>query len=155
MHKTLANGYGRIMIRDDKDNPKTQPAHRVSWTMHYGPIPDGLIVCHSCDVNYPVGDITYRRCVRPDHLYLGTTADNMSHMAETGRAAQGQRHGAYLHPEKILRGEKSGYAKLTAEDVMKIRSLYIPGTVRQQDLADMFHVSQTTIWQVLTRQTWK
>jgi hypothetical protein len=75
------SGYGYIGISPHY----FQPAHRVAWALTYGPIPDGLSVLHSCDVNYPVGDITSRRCVNPAHLYLGTHADNMRHMAETGR----------------------------------------------------------------------
>lgn len=75
--------------------------HRVSWEMHVGPIPDGMLVCHKCD-NPP--------CVRPDHLFLGSDADNLRDMAIKGRA------GSVVHPEKLLRGDAWKAAHPLPED---------------------------------------
>ena len=55
---------------------RNKRAHRVAWQLTRGPIPDGLVVCHSCD---------NPACVRPDHLFLGTQQDNIQDMLRKGR----------------------------------------------------------------------
>src|SRR5271165_4726377 len=65
------DGYGRFGFRGKIPGP-----HRVSWELSFGPIPDGLNVCHKCD---------NRRCVRPDHLFLGTDRDNILDCIRKGR----------------------------------------------------------------------
>jgi len=79
----LDSGYGTINLY--RGNRKTFYAHRIAWELTHGPIPDGLLVLHKCDV---------RSCVRPDHLRLGDQKDNAADMVRRGRhrygAARGQ-----------------------------------------------------------------
>lgn len=82
-----------------------QKTHRLAWEYANGPIPDGLCVCHRCDVP---------SCINPDHLFLGTRADNIADMDAKGRRI-------------TMRGEQSGSAKLTAEQVAEIRRRYRAG----------------------------
>lgn len=77
-------------------------AHRASWTLTFGPIPTGLSVCHRCD--HPL-------CVRPDHLFLGTTAENAHDAQAKGRLASGERHSSRTHPERLARGDRNGARK--------------------------------------------
>lgn len=96
-------GYGVIRV-----GYPTWQAHRFAWTLLVGDIPPGLFVLHNCDIRYPLGDITYRRCVNPAHLRLGTHLDNMRDVREKHRSPSGDRHWTRLHPERIARGDRSG-----------------------------------------------
>jgi hypothetical protein len=66
--------HGQIMCRAYAPTP--QRVHRIAWQLHFGPIPFGKQINHHCDNGL---------CVRPDHLYLGTQAQNMRDAAERGR----------------------------------------------------------------------
>ena len=120
-------GYGILM----QTNGKAVKAHRFAWTRVHGAIPDGMLVCHTCD---------NRKCVNVSHLFLGTNADNMADMRAKERQA---------------RGERSGKSKLTAELVLIIRALYADGLFGQQALADMFDVSDSQINAIVLRKNWR
>ncbi len=92
------DGYGRVSI----ENKGKAYAHRVTWEEHNGPIPDGLVVRHSCD-NPP--------CVNIEHLLIGTHKDNAKDRDERRRGAQsGATHCKYGHPfdEENTRFSRAG-----------------------------------------------
>lgn len=138
-----ASGYG--IIRASYTNGKALRAHRVSWELHYGPIPHGLFVCHKCD---------NRPCVRPDHLFLGTAADNARDMAQKGRSTLGDRNPARIYKERMPRGEGHFMAKLTEDDVRAIRNRHAAGEKVRQ-LADEYHVCRQGIEAIIKRKNWK
>lgn len=128
-------GYGKIKIKQ-----KTRLAHRVSWEIHFGPIQDGLFVCHHCD---------NPTCIKPDHLFLGTSLDNMRDKIKKGRATN-LTGAAVSNP-----GEKNPAAKLTIKQVDEIRNNYKNEDISQSSLAKYFGVSQTMISNIVRRQNWK
>ena len=110
-------------------NPQRQiRLHRWMWEREHGPIPDGLLVCHRCDV---------RNCANPQHLFLGTNTDNLKDMAAKGRST----HGA-----------KNPAARLTEEQVVAIRATV---GLSQLQLAAKFNVSKGAIKHIQKRRTWQ
>jgi hypothetical protein len=137
----FSSGYGLLKV-----SGRMLRVHRFSYELHFGPIPDGMYVCHRCDV---------RNCVNPRHLFLGTNADNMRDAAQKGRVASGDRSGLRLHPESAPRGERNRHAKLTEEGVRMIRMLYSTGRYTLQDLAESFGVRSLAIGRIVRRKTWR
>jgi len=136
----FAGGYGQVHWRGKGG----QLAHRVAYELQIGPIPPGLVVRHTCD-NPP--------CVNPNHLTIGTQADNIADAVRRGRVATGDRNGARKRPERVLRGEAQPMAKLNRRRVRLIRTLSSRGEP-QARLAKHFGVSQATIWKVVSGKTW-
>lgn len=135
-------GYGRFGI-----NYRNVFAHRFSWLITHGDIPEGLNVLHKCD--NPI-------CVRPDHLFLGTIADNNEDMRSKGRAAPMPKTpniGRFQRGGRMS-GENHHLARLTANDVLEIRNLRATGT-RLRVLAQRFGVSEANISQIAKRKVWK
>jgi hypothetical protein len=119
----------------------SRKAHRYSWFLHNGPIPPGLAVCHQCD-NPP--------CVNPDHLFLGTVADNNADRQAKGRSRGGTCGPA---PERRARGERIGTAKLTDSTVREIRERVAAGESHSA-IARSLGVVHTTVTNVIRRHTW-
>lgn len=108
-------------------------AHRFAYELSAGqPIPEGTVVCHSCD--NPL-------CVRFDHLFLGSQADNIADMDAKGR-------------RRVGIGEKVCTAKLTADRVQEIRQRYARGE-KLAHLGRCYGVAPQSIWAIVNRKTWK
>lgn len=121
-------GFGYGQVKDDSG--KDISAHRASWELTYGLIPDGLFVLHSCD---------NPSCVRPDHLFLGDQRANMKDRDVKGRTLVGSRH---------------GMAKLTEESVREIRRRAHAGET-DRDLAREFQVDSSSISCIARGKTWR
>jgi hypothetical protein len=159
----IPQGYGSLGTRERSQIG----AHRISWSIHNGPIPPGMFVLHRCD-NPP--------CVNPAHLFLGTQLDNMRDKLQKGRQGdstaktlyrgaehrlrhppeslpRGPNHWSAMHPEARPRGEAHGCARLTEPQVLEIRALSREGA-SQREIARRFSVHQGTVWHIVQRKTW-
>jgi hypothetical protein len=123
-------GYGLIKVRGTTGRTKTTYAHRHAYALAHGPIPDGLQVCHHCD---------NKLCVRDEHRFLGTPGDNSRDMVAKGRSTK---------------GERNPRAKLTAERVAAIRTMYATGQYSSRVVGLTFGVHATTVRNIVRRQNW-
>lgn len=133
--KTQNGGYGVIHRGTAKND--TAYAHRLSWLIHHGSDPVGWAVCHRCD---------FPTCVNPAHLFLGTIADNVQDMIAKGRK--------YSGPQASVRGEQVGSSKLTASQVVEIRTRSRNGE-RSGSLGRAFGVDSSTIRQIVRGEIWR
>ena len=149
------DGYGIVARRAWG----TAFAHRIAWILAYGEIPAGLCACHSCD---------NPSCVNPTHLWLGTNADNIADRHAKGRDARGDdiwarrepemhretmRAWHRAHPDKAARGERSGTAKLSTDDVIAIRASFASGASKAE-LARVYGVTRAAIYLIVIRRNW-
>jgi hypothetical protein len=120
-----ACGYGKLTR-----NGRPWTAHRYAYHMFHSGIPDGMCVCHACD---------NPACVNPNHLFVGTHQDNMRDRDDKQRGTA---------------GERNRHAKLTSDDVRKIRASAAMG-VPQWKLVNMFGVSCGRISEIVSRKSWR
>jgi hypothetical protein len=127
--KSGKGGHGCIRIKN-----VAYYAHRFSWIIHFGDIPEHLNVLHNC----PGGDNPL--CVRPDHLFLGSQLDNIKDMVKKGR-----------HPI----GKGKPFAVLTEDDVRDMRIRYAQGGVMMRQLAEEKGVTPGCVSMAIRRVQWK
>lgn len=128
-----SKGYGKILDEGGAKNGKLLAAHRVSYMIHYGNIPNGLYVCHKCD---------NKKCINPNHLFLGTAKDNTQDMINKNRL-----------PDR--RGENSSNHKLSNDNVIEIKRLLKNKSESISSIANKFGVGYNVIWYIAAGKTWK
>lgn len=109
-------------------------AHRAAYEIVYGEIPDGAVVCHTCD---------NPSCVNPRHLVLGTQKQNLNDMTRKGRRSK-----------KGAKGEANAKAKLTEHQVRAIRAEYAAG-IKPRELKAKYPIKDSALWGILSGKTWQ
>jgi hypothetical protein len=135
-------GYGRFFAYKP-GLPRAYGAHRISWELRHGPIPDDLCVCHNC----PGGD--NRACVNPQHLWLGTRGQNVRDASQKGSLQGFQAH---MGPQR--RGESCHLARLGESQVLDIRYLAAHGMPRRL-LGTIYGVTTKGIDSIVRGKSWK
>jgi len=124
-------GYGRFRM-----DGRNEGAHRASWIINRGLIPEGLHVLHHCD---------NPSCCNPSHLFLGTNTDNRQDSWAKGRGKI-----------PVFKGEDHWNSKLTESDVTEIRRLYVPrGEYNGRVLAEMYGVTFQLISRIVNYKNWQ
>jgi len=125
------SGYGCYTKRINKEKTEVR-AHRRSYEIFKGEIPEGMLVCHTCD---------NPSCCNPDHLWLGTPKENTQDCIKKGR---------FLNAKK--RAVSAG--KMTEETVIEIRRLHTEG-MKSKDLEEKFNISQSNVSSIVNYKIWK
>lgn len=112
-------------------------AHRAVWEMINGDIPEGMNVCHHCDI---------RLCVNPNCLFLGTQEENIADARAKGRLSGG--------PKSSQRGELNNANKYTYEQIDEVRRLLDEGLFTQRHIARITGVHYMTVWDIKKGNRW-
>lgn len=120
------SGYGSF-----KTSYKSNMAHRFSWELVNGKIPNGLEILHKCD---------NRLCVNPNHMDIGTSKDNMRDMINKGRSGV---------------GDKNSMSKYTELDVLRIKKAYKKGISTYESVGKLFGISWGHVRQLVLCTRWK
>jgi hypothetical protein len=124
-------GYG--IIKDEKPRGgRLIKAHRLSHRIHFGDIPVGLYVLHKCD---------NRKCVNPNHFFLGTYQDNSDDMYKKGRNVN-------------LRGSKIGTSRFTESEIVEIKTDYFVNKMSTREISVKYSVNQTYVYQIIHGTVW-
>lgn len=165
---TTEFGYGLMNAQG-----RQQRAHRISYKIHVGDIPEGLQICHHCD-NPP--------CTNPKHLFMGTQDDNMKDASRKGRSAFGDRNGARKYIERMPRGDlhysktdphlvnrgdnhyskraapgkmiREGCCKIGEKEVVEIRRICANKEMTQRAVGKLFNISEASVSMIVHRITW-
>jgi HNH endonuclease len=127
-------GYGHIGIAAEGSDKKRVRAHRLSYSLFVGEIPDGMMICHRCDTP---------SCINPDHLFVGTAQDNTDDMFSKNRWKGG-----------FEKGVRPAVTKFTEQDILRMKELYQSG-VKQVDIAKEYRTSQGHISNIILGRAWK
>lgn len=118
------SGYGAI-----KSKGKLYDTHRLSFTIFKGEIPEGTMVCHTCD---------NPKCVNPDHLFNGTRADNMRDCFKKGRMTVPK-------GTPFQAGQDPGNRSIDLETVKEIKKFIKKGTITLKELSSLYNVSYDVV----------
>lgn len=127
-----SEGYGGFYVRQINN---TVTCHKIAFCIEHNfglhDIPEGIVIRHLCN-NHP--------CVNPAHLALGTHKDNSQDMVAAGNS---------------VAGEKNWKSKVDREKVKEMRRLWSTGDYTKSQLAELFNISGSAVWQIIANRTWK